>query len=361
MLRSSYVKLLASYLVLSINEGYQSVRKWTSKLDVFSKKFLIVPINEKYDIRSECHLFLLTLDYSLHWYLAIIYQPKFTLLSPPPSPSPPPPKETRQRAHHAETSDLPAMPPELPMANADLPPPPSPEEVLIAQETSSECAVERELQQFESSCSLDAHSENSSNTTSTPSAMGDAAMDDQDPTEPLFSPLPEMDIDKDIDRHLMASREPSLTVSDYAQQARSTNPSTHDVNMVDLSSSSTYQEDNHASKLFDDEIDIEHASHSTAVAPVNFYGTSRKAKGKQKAVPQPQPSIDLGDEDEEEVAISSLPQTPLFVVPLYRTIFVSYRITFQNIYLYDGFSRWKASCSNQKTPEISPLGSSRQT
>ncbi|KAF9221583.1 hypothetical protein BS17DRAFT_711215, partial [Gyrodon lividus] len=28
-------------------EGYQSVRKWTSKVDLFSKKYVIVPINEK--------------------------------------------------------------------------------------------------------------------------------------------------------------------------------------------------------------------------------------------------------------------------------------------------------------------------
>jgi len=27
--------------------GYESVRKWTSRVDVFSKKYLIVPINEQ--------------------------------------------------------------------------------------------------------------------------------------------------------------------------------------------------------------------------------------------------------------------------------------------------------------------------
>ncbi|KAG8907090.1 hypothetical protein FRB99_005345 [Tulasnella sp. 403] len=43
-------------------EGYQSVRKWTSKIDIFSKKFIIVPINE-----------------NLHWYLAVIYEPQHML------------------------------------------------------------------------------------------------------------------------------------------------------------------------------------------------------------------------------------------------------------------------------------------
>ena len=32
----------------SPEEGYNSVRKWTSKFDLFQKKYIIVPINEKY-------------------------------------------------------------------------------------------------------------------------------------------------------------------------------------------------------------------------------------------------------------------------------------------------------------------------
>ncbi|KAI0669163.1 hypothetical protein C8Q78DRAFT_198943 [Trametes maxima] len=40
-----------------ISEAYPSVRKWTSKVDIFSKKYIIVPINEKYafaSVRSYC-------------------------------------------------------------------------------------------------------------------------------------------------------------------------------------------------------------------------------------------------------------------------------------------------------------------
>lgn len=44
-------------------DGYNSVRKWTSKFDLFQKKYIIVPINE-----------------NMHWYLAIIYFPEYTLL-----------------------------------------------------------------------------------------------------------------------------------------------------------------------------------------------------------------------------------------------------------------------------------------
>ncbi|KAJ7625377.1 hypothetical protein DFH06DRAFT_1229348 [Mycena polygramma] len=52
-------------------EGYESVRKWTSKFDLFDKKYIIVPINE-----------------NLHWYLAIIYHPEHTLKPPPATKSP---------------------------------------------------------------------------------------------------------------------------------------------------------------------------------------------------------------------------------------------------------------------------------
>ena len=30
----------------SKEEGYKSVRKWTTKVDLFSKKYIVVPINE---------------------------------------------------------------------------------------------------------------------------------------------------------------------------------------------------------------------------------------------------------------------------------------------------------------------------
>ncbi|KAE9386903.1 hypothetical protein BT96DRAFT_766994, partial [Gymnopus androsaceus JB14] len=30
-----------------LDEGYRSVQSWTSKVDIFDKKFIIVPINEK--------------------------------------------------------------------------------------------------------------------------------------------------------------------------------------------------------------------------------------------------------------------------------------------------------------------------
>ena len=235
-------------------------------------------------------------------------------------------------------SDSPAISPKLPMANTDIPPPPLLEEALVGQETSSECAVERDLQQFEASCSITAHSGSPSSTASSPSAAGDVIMDDQDLLGRPPSPLPEMDIDNDT-QHPMASRELSSTVTDYEQQAP-------DINMIDLSSTSSQHEENFASKLFDNDVDIEHASHSTAVHPVHFYGKSSKAKGKQKAMPQSRPSVEPGDDGEDEVEISSSYETHLFVVLLYQPSSAFNHITLQNAYFYYGFSRWKTSRGN---------------
>ncbi|KAF8171968.1 hypothetical protein K438DRAFT_1851990 [Mycena galopus ATCC 62051] len=69
-------------------KGYESVRKWTAKFDLFAKKYIIVPINE-----------------NLHWYLAIIYQPEHTLKPPLPKKSPSTRRKTRQEAEQSPELD----------------------------------------------------------------------------------------------------------------------------------------------------------------------------------------------------------------------------------------------------------------
>ncbi|KIK69669.1 hypothetical protein GYMLUDRAFT_34067 [Collybiopsis luxurians FD-317 M1] len=66
----------------NFDEGYESVRRWTSKFDIFEKKFVIVPINE-----------------NLHWYLAIIYRPELVLL-------PPPEREVPNTRQHTRSSNV---------------------------------------------------------------------------------------------------------------------------------------------------------------------------------------------------------------------------------------------------------------
>ncbi|KAF9241144.1 hypothetical protein BU15DRAFT_73620 [Melanogaster broomeanus] len=66
-------------------DGYQSVRKWTSKVNLFSKKYVIVPIHE-----------------NVHWYLALIYEPGYTLEPPLPPTSSPSARTTRKRNKEQE-------------------------------------------------------------------------------------------------------------------------------------------------------------------------------------------------------------------------------------------------------------------
>lgn len=46
----------------SLWPAYDAVKRWTRKVDIFKKRFIIVPVNESY-----------------HWYLAVIYNPQATL------------------------------------------------------------------------------------------------------------------------------------------------------------------------------------------------------------------------------------------------------------------------------------------
>ncbi|KAI0789620.1 hypothetical protein C8Q75DRAFT_144894 [Abortiporus biennis] len=72
-------------------QGYSSVRKWTNKVDIFSKKYIIVPINEH-----------------LHWYLAIIVNPQYALDPPipkPPGPTPNTRKRKRDSAYEADENE----------------------------------------------------------------------------------------------------------------------------------------------------------------------------------------------------------------------------------------------------------------
>lgn len=79
----------------NIEEGYQSVRKWTSKVDLFSKKYIVVPINE-----------------NLHWYFAIIYEPGHVLEPPLVAPPATQARLTRNRKKGRAKVDFKTGPPE---------------------------------------------------------------------------------------------------------------------------------------------------------------------------------------------------------------------------------------------------------
>ncbi|KAG9125835.1 hypothetical protein FRC07_006033 [Ceratobasidium sp. 392] len=81
---------------------YNSVKKWTSKFDLFKKKFVIVPINEH-----------------LHWYLAVVCFPEHVLRAPAPQPAPQPTRKTRSSDAGATKGDEPRPSPESDVPNTE--------------------------------------------------------------------------------------------------------------------------------------------------------------------------------------------------------------------------------------------------
>ncbi|KAG7088240.1 hypothetical protein E1B28_012254 [Marasmius oreades] len=68
----------------NIEESYKTVARWTSKIDIFKKKYVVVPINE-----------------NVHWYLAVIYQPQYVLF--PPKEKVPPATRGRTRLSQSQS------------------------------------------------------------------------------------------------------------------------------------------------------------------------------------------------------------------------------------------------------------------
>ncbi|KAJ7600472.1 hypothetical protein C8J56DRAFT_910342 [Mycena floridula] len=80
----------------NLSEGYNDVKRWTAKIDIFEKKIIIIPINE-----------------NLHWYLAVIYNPA-NMLVPPPPPIVIPSPATRSRVSTAGVSEKEPTPESIP-------------------------------------------------------------------------------------------------------------------------------------------------------------------------------------------------------------------------------------------------------
>ncbi|KAF8908964.1 hypothetical protein CPB84DRAFT_1843311 [Gymnopilus junonius] len=129
---ASQIHIFNSFFYKKLNQkdpqqAYESVRKWTSKFDIFQKKYIIVPINEH-----------------LHWYLAIIYEPEH-ILSPIMPEVPSIRKETRSsRKANAANQE----PPETTLERRDTKDEQNP--------TPSEAEVERNLNDdFQNSCTIE--------------------------------------------------------------------------------------------------------------------------------------------------------------------------------------------------------------
>ncbi|KAG2112317.1 uncharacterized protein F5147DRAFT_684639 [Suillus discolor] len=272
----------------SLDEGYQSVKKWTSRVNIFSKKYIIVPINE-----------------NLHWYLAIIYEPEYTLLPPLPQKEPSLSQRAKLRRKTAIEPDvIPATEPEA-VPPQDLP----------ALGTRSE--PDAESASLHATCA------------STPSITQDENMDDISPVEFTQS--------CSISNHLpprLLRVSPSNSVSTQGRSAsigkasgRSISVEAHvdlllstsspclepmdvDVTVIDIDTipEGTGPKDNLPSSNASTSTHVSEPpsvpsskppSRMGGIPAAHFYGASTKTKGKQKAV-EPVVVPDSEEEDERD-------------------------------------------------------------
>ncbi|KAI0820439.1 hypothetical protein BC628DRAFT_1397444 [Trametes gibbosa] len=109
-----------------IKDTYPSVRKWTSKVDIFKKKYIIVPINENF-----------------HWYLAIIVNPADILHRPPPEALRSVP-QTRKRKREYPSSTSPSSAPVETEATPDDDPAENRSDTAQSDTSPDAMAVDRE-------------------------------------------------------------------------------------------------------------------------------------------------------------------------------------------------------------------------
>jgi hypothetical protein len=270
----------------SLDEGYQSVKKWTSRVNIFSKKYIIVPINE-----------------NLHWYLAIIYEPEHTLLPPLPQKEPSLSQRGKLRRKSAAEPDV------IPVTELEAAPPHN----LPALEARSE--PDAEAASLHATCA------------STPSITQDEDMDDISPVEFTQScsisnqhppkPLRASSSDSVPLRGRSASvgKAPGRSISVEAHvdlllpmSSPRTEPMDVDVTVIDIDTlperaepkdnlpSSNASTSTHVSGP-PSALSSKPPSRMTGIPTAHFYGSSAKNKGKQKAV---EPAVVPDSEEEDE-------------------------------------------------------------
>ncbi|KAG1748716.1 hypothetical protein EDB19DRAFT_222400 [Suillus lakei] len=270
----------------SLDEGYQSVKKWTSRVDIFSKKYIIVPINE-----------------NLHWYLAIIYEPEHTLLPPLPQKEPSLSQRGKLRRKTAAEPDV------IPTTETETPPTLD----LPAPEARSE--PDAEAASLHATCA------------STPSITQDEDMDDISPVEftqscSISNHLPEkphsVSSSKPVslrNRSASVGKASGRSMSIEAQvdlmlptSSPRPEPMDVDVSVIDIEAipdgmqsrdnlpSSNASTSTHVSEPLS-ALSSKPPSRMTGIPPARFYGPSAKNKGKQKAV---ETTVIPDSEDEDE-------------------------------------------------------------
>ncbi|KAG0704265.1 hypothetical protein DFH29DRAFT_873884 [Suillus ampliporus] len=283
----------------SLDEGYQSVRKWTSKIDIFSKKYIIVPINE-----------------NLHWYLAIIYEPEHTLLPPLPQKEPSLSQRGKLRRKVAADPDVNLV--------TELEPEPAPAHDLQPLEARSE--LDAEAASLHATCA------------STPSVTQDEDMDDISLVEfrqscSISNLLPEKPRSASSKPVSMRNRSASVgkasgrsmsveapVESIFSTSSSYLEPMDVDVTVIDIEaipegteskeiiSSSSASSSTHVSEP-PSAMSSKPPSRSAGIPPLRFYGTSAVNKGKQKAVeviPDSEEDDECNEDEKHEKEVDAM-------------------------------------------------------
>ncbi|KAG2155898.1 uncharacterized protein EDB93DRAFT_1128735 [Suillus bovinus] len=271
----------------SLDEGYQSVKKWTSRVNIFSKKYIIVPINE-----------------NLHWYLAIIYEPEHTLLPPLPQKEPSLSQRAKLRRKTATEPDV------IPMTEPEA----APSDDLPTSGARSE--PDAEAASLHATCA------------STPSVTQDEDMDDISPVDftqscsisnllpPILLRASSTNSVSTQGRSASVGKVSGRSVSVEAQvdlvlptSSPRLEPMDVDVTVIDIDTipEGTEPKDNLSSSNASTSIQVSEPpsapsskppSRMTGISTAHFYGASAKSKGKQKAV---EPAVVTDSEEEDEL------------------------------------------------------------
>ncbi|KAK0188169.1 hypothetical protein F5146DRAFT_1141619 [Armillaria mellea] len=268
--------------VKNADEGYNAVRRWTSKTDLFAKKYIIVPINENF-----------------HWYLAIIYQPEHILLPPLQTLSPATRGRTRQSI--VTSASPPANSPQDISPEATLND--SPVSAHVFSSEAQETQDVEDLLRLSQSCSIEEG----------PTECSTTEVHDVEMREPIDDDT-NMDIDDEIPadfRH----RSLSLTADDRPRgQSSSLVPEGENIRSDEAQVTTSGSESqplsprfegersevidvDTAHSLFDGDDNVESASTQIresvscpgGIPPSQFYASDKK--GKRKAEPQSDPVI----------------------------------------------------------------------
>ncbi|KZP31525.1 hypothetical protein FIBSPDRAFT_883297 [Athelia psychrophila] len=250
----------------NLEEGYQSVRKWTQKFDLFEKKYLVVPINE-----------------NLHWYLAIIYQPEHILL-PPALKLAAESVSTRTRKQQTGVGDLPMSPSPVPL----------PEEFAQVSTSRPHTPETAEVgEQFEASCSI---------TDERPSAPSSASSPNH-----FTLQYPESDIVMDLE-NTRASELPDETADNAPVEPACMDVDKTTTDETVFGNSSTSHSSPLSSASQHTRMDDKPISVSPIVPPVTFYGSgTHKGVGRENIIGARRPfplSLDADADADVDVDIS---------------------------------------------------------